>query len=151
MKAIFALVAALLASASALANPALHGTWSAASVNGRPLKVEFAADKSGKINGQPMRWDTLGGALFIQQNGQTAAYGFKVEGDRLNVSGGDLKQPATLTKGTGAYDKAIAAVAPAKAGGQSSSGNGQELVANGVTSAPCRTTPAALPAWPASS
>ena len=132
MNGVFAFLSALF-TASALANPALHGTWSAASVNGRPLKVEFAADKSGKINGQPMRWDTLGGALFIQQNGQTAAYGFKVEGDKLNVSGGDLKQPATLTKGSAVYDAAMkkqkqAAVATGAPAGVAASGNGQELV-----------------------
>ena len=136
MKTIFALVLALF-TATALANPALHGTWSAANVQGRPLKVEFAADKTGKINGQPMRWDTLGGALFIQQNGQTVAYGFKLDGNKLLVSGGDLAQPATLTKGSHAYDVAMKAktngagkatgnVAPAKAGAPSSSG--QELV-----------------------
>jgi hypothetical protein len=132
MKTLITLTLALFA-AGALANPALHGTWSAANVNGRPLKVEFAADKTGKINDAPMRWDTLGGALFIQmQNGQTAAYGFKVEGDKLNVSGGDLPQPATLSKGSAAYDKAIkaaaAGAAPAKAGAPSASSNGQELV-----------------------
>ena len=137
MKTIFAAALALF-TAAALANPALHGTWSAANVQGRPLKVEFAADKTGKINGQPMRWDTLGGALFIQQNGQTLAYGFKVDGDKLLVSGGDLAQPATLTKGSRAYDVAMKAtaapatarnaVAPAKAGAPS---NGQELVGKG--------------------
>ena len=85
-----------------------------------------------------MRWDTLGGALFIQQNGQVASYGFKVDGNKLLVSGGDLAQPATLTRGTSAYDTAMKAKAgsdgmnakgasPAKAGAQSS-GNGQELV-----------------------
>jgi hypothetical protein len=129
MKALVASALALCFAAAAFANPALHGTWSAANVQGRPLKVEFAADKSGRINDQPMRWDTLGGALFIQQNGQVASYGFKVDGNTLLVSGGDLREPATLTKGSAAYDKAMkaAAVAPAKAGAQSS-GNGQELV-----------------------
>jgi len=131
MKTLVAFALALFFTATAFANPALHGTWSAANVQGRPLKIEFAADKTGKINGAPMRWDTLGGALFIQQNGQTAAYGFKVDGNKLLVSGGDLAQPATLTKGSGAYDvamKARPAVAPAKAGAHASAGNGQELV-----------------------
>jgi len=135
MRTILAL--ALLFAATAFANPALHGTWSAANVQGRPLKVEFLADKTGKVNDQPMRWDTLGGALFIQQNGQVATYGFKVDGDKLLVSGGDLAQPATLSKGSGAYDAAMKKqkqqTAAATAGGASggaaaASGNGQELV-----------------------
>lgn len=128
MKTLIAFALALFFTATAFANPALHGTWSAANVQGRPLKIELAADKTGKLNGQPIRWDTLGGALFIQQNGQTAAYGFKVDGNKLLVSGGDLAQPATLTRGSHAYDVAMkskSGVAPAKAGAPS---NGQELV-----------------------
>ena len=130
MKTMLALPLALLFAATALANPVLHGTWSAADVGGAPLKVEFAADKTGKINGQPMRWDTLGGALFVQRSGQTIAYGFRVDGNKLLVSGGDLAQPATLTKGGGAYDaamKAKAGAAPVKAAAQGADG-GRELV-----------------------
>lgn len=110
----------------AFANPALHGTWSAANVQGRPLKVQFGADGSGKINDQPMKWQTLGGALFIQQHGQVASYGFKIDGDKLLVSGGDLAQPATLAKGSAAYDAALKKQPAAKAA--AASGNGQELV-----------------------
>ena len=123
MKTIVAFVLAPLFAAAVFANPALHGTWSAAAVQGRPLKVEFAADGNGRINDAPMRWQVLGGALFIQQNGQVATYGFKLEGDKLHVSGGDLAQPATLTRGSAAYDAAMKTAKPA-----ASSGNGQELV-----------------------
>jgi len=94
-------------------------------VQGRPLKVDFRADGSGTINDQPMRWQAVGGALLIQQNGQVASYGFKVEGDKLQVSGGDLAQPATLSKGTGPYEAAMRKQKPAAA---TASGNGQELV-----------------------
>lgn len=129
MKIIFTFGLVLWFGAIAFANPALHGTWSAANVQGRPLKVYFAADGSGKINDQPMRWQVMGSALFIQQNGQVASYGFKVDGDKLHVSGGDLAQPATLSKGAAAYEAAVKgkAASPAKAGAPSS-GNGQELV-----------------------
>ena len=125
MKTIFAFGLVLWFAAIAFANPALHGTWSAANVQGRPLKVEFAADGSGRVNDQPMRWQVLGGALFIQQNGQVASYGFKVDGDKLHVSGGDLAQPATLTRGAAAYDTAMKKQKPQQV---ASSGNGQELV-----------------------
>src|SRR3954469_12331259 len=131
----FALALFFTASAFAAANPALVGTWSAADVQGQPLLVEFAAGGTGKANGQPIKWSTLGGALFVQQqNGQTASYGFKVEGDKLLVYTQGQAQPTTLTKGSAAYDTAMkkqkrqqaaaaSAAAPAKAGGQSS-GNG---------------------------
>jgi hypothetical protein len=125
MKTILVFALAPLILAAALANPTLHGSWSAANVQGRPLKVDFRADGSGTINDQPMRWQAVGGALLIQQNGQVASYGFKVEGDKLQVSGGDLAQPATLSKGTGPYEAAMRKQKPAAA---TASGNGQELV-----------------------
>lgn len=122
----------LALAAPAAANPVLHGTWSAAEVNGRPLVVVFNPDGSGKVNGEPMRWQTLGQLLAIQQNGQVASYGFQVEGGKLSVSGGDLAGIAVLTRGTAAADaaKRKAATQTVKAGSKSSqsSGNGQELV-----------------------
>ena len=135
---LFAFALALFA-ASASANPALIGTWSAAEVQGKPLLVEFAAGGNGKANGQPMRWSTLGGALFVQQNGQTVSYGFKVVGDKLQLYVANSAQPTTLSKGSAAYDAAMAKQpkqAAAQAGGAqgkgagsvSSGGNGQELV-----------------------
>src|SRR5437588_10885515 len=105
----FALALFFAASAFAANNPALVGTWSAASVDGQPLLVEFNAGGTGKANGQPMRWSTLGGALFIQQNGQTATYGFKVEGGKLLVYPQGQLKPHTLTQGSAAYDAAIKA------------------------------------------
>src|SRR5260221_11591579 len=87
----------------ASANPALHGTWSAANVQGQPLLVEFAPGGSGKLNGAPMKWSTLGGALFVQQNGQVTNYGFKVQGDKLLVYPSGPLQPMTLSKGSEAY------------------------------------------------
>src|SRR5437879_3857902 len=94
MRTIFFAFALALFAASASANPALYGTWSAPEVQGKPLLVEFAAGGNGKVNGAPMRWSTLGGALFIQQNGQVANYGFKVQGDKLLVYANGQAQPA---------------------------------------------------------
>ena len=136
MKTVLAFVLTLLCGGQAFANPNLHGTWSAANVDGKPLLVEFAAGGTGKANGQPIRWSTLGGALFVQQNGQTASYGFKVEGDKLLVYPQGQAQPVTLTKGSGAYDAAMKqqkeqqAKAPSggATGAVAASGNGQELV-----------------------
>ena len=139
MRTILAFALALYA-AIASANPALHGTWSAASVQGQPLLVEFAPGGTGKLNGAPMKWSTLGGALFVQQNGQVANYGFKVQGDKLLVYPSGQLQPMTLSKGSDAYDAAIKAqpkqAAATAAGAQgkgagssvSSGSNGQELV-----------------------
>ena len=120
----------------AQANPALHGTWSAA-IDGQPLVVTFEANGTGKVNDAPMRWQSLGPMLFVQQQGgQPITYVYEAKGERVTVSGGDLAAPVTLSKGTAAADAAKAklasasaqkGVAPAQAGAPVS-GNGQELV-----------------------
>ena len=127
MKTLITLALALF-TAAAFANPALYGTWSSANVDGKPLLVEFAAGGKGTANGQPIAWSTLGGALFVQQNGQTATYGFKVEGEKLLVYPQGQSQPVTLTKGRGAYDTAMKQQKQQPATAAQSSTNGQELV-----------------------
>jgi len=108
----------------------LLGTWSIA-IDGQPLVVTFENGGTGKVNGQPMKWQTFGQLLFVQQQGQQAVtYSFQVQGDKLNVSGGDLKGVATLTRGTAAADaaKKQQAAKAAKGPAAAASGNGQELV-----------------------
>ena len=111
------------------ANPALHGTWSAV-VDGQPLVVVFEGNGTGKVNGKPMQWQTLGRLLFIQQQGgQPVSYSFEVKGGKLNVAGGDLDGVVVLSKGTAAAEAAAKQAAkPAGAPSQASSGSGQELV-----------------------
>jgi len=128
------LLALFIALATAAhANPALHGTWSAPSVNGQPLVVTFDASGGGKLNGAPIKWQTLGGLLLIQaQNGQVGTYSFEVTDRKLSVSGGDLQGVAVLTPGSAAADavrakqkKEPAKNAPATA---AAGGTGRELV-----------------------
>ena len=112
MKRIVLLALALTFSLHARANPALHGTWSAA-VDGQPLVIVFAANKQGKVNGTPMQWQTLGKMLTVQHaGGQPVAYSYELKDGKLSVAGGDLSGTVTLSKGT-------LAVTPAKAGAQS--------------------------------
>ena len=68
MRILSILVLAATFAVAAHANPALHGTWSAA-VEGQPLTVTFDANGAGKVNGTPMRWQALGPLLFVQQQG----------------------------------------------------------------------------------
>jgi len=136
MKKAVLLVLALAFSLHAHASPALHGTWSAA-VDGQPLVVVFEGNGSGKVNGKPMQWQTLGPLLFVQVQGeQPVSYSFEVKGGKLNVAGSDLAGVVALSKGTAAaaaVSKAPATgvvskapgVVPAKAGTPS---NGMELV-----------------------
>ena len=131
MRTILALALTLITMGAFAENPALHGTWSAASFQGQPVLVEFTAGGTGKVNGAPMKWSTLGGALFVQQGGQVANYGFKVQGDKLLIYPSGSLQATTFAKGAAAYEAAIKAQpkqATAKAGAAASGSGGQELV-----------------------
>jgi hypothetical protein len=123
----------LVAVLPAQANPALHGTWSAA-VDGQPWVVVFKPDGNGSVNDKPLKWQTLGKLLFVQAQGEQAqTYSWDVKDGKLSVAGGSLNGVATLTRGTAAADaaKAKLAAAPAAAKGAGAgavSGSGQELV-----------------------
>jgi hypothetical protein len=123
MRNIVLVVLALAFGAPAHASPALHGTWSAA-IDGQPLVVVFEANGTGKVNGKPMQWQTLGPLLFVQVQGEQAvSYSFEVKAGKLNVAGGDLAGVVTLSKGT------AAASTPAKTASKASpAGGGHELV-----------------------
>ena len=133
MRMLVLLVAWLVFALEASANPALHGTWSAA-VDGQPLVVTFEAGGGGKVNNVPMKWQTMGRMLFVQQQGQQVmTYSYEVKGEKLSVAGGDINGVLALSKGTAAADAARAKqTAAAKAGGATAgaavSGSGQELV-----------------------
>lgn len=110
-------------------NRGLNGTWSA-SVNGQPLIVEFGGTGAGKVNGNAMRWQVMGNALFVETNGQVITYQHQLQGDKLSVAGGDLDGVVVLTRGTAAADAAKAkqgagSGAATAAGGP---GHGMELV-----------------------
>ena len=113
----------------AFANPALHGTWSAA-VDGQPLTVTFEPNGTGKVNGTPMQWQTLMRLVIVQKQGEQAqSYSYEVKGDKLSVAGGDLNGIVTLSRGTAAAEAAAKAVKAAPSSPQaSSSGGGEELV-----------------------
>ena len=129
MKRIVLLVLVLAFSLHARANPALHGTWSAA-VEGQPLVVVFEPGGKGNVNGKPMQWQALGRLLFLQQQGEdTVSYSYEVKDGKLSVGGGDLSGVVVLEKGTRAADAAKKALKAAKAApAKASAGGGQELV-----------------------
>ena len=122
------LVAALFLSlfvSLAHANPALHGTWSAV-VDGAPLVIEFGENANGKVNGQPIRWQTIGAMLLLEQQGAVQSYQWQAKGGKLHVSGGDLDGAVAFTRGTRAADAARKKEASAPKTAQAS--GGQELV-----------------------
>jgi hypothetical protein len=128
MRFVAAIVLCLVFAAPACANPALHGTWSAA-VDGQPLTVTFEPNGTGTVNGKPMQWQTLMRLLFVQQQGaDTVSYSFDAKPDRLTVSGGDLPGVVTLTRGIAAAEAAAKTAKASPQQSQGSYGGGQELV-----------------------
>ena len=129
MRLFLTLALCLATTAPALANSALYGTWSAA-VEGQPLTVTFESNGSGKVNGKPMQWQTLGKLLFMQKQGESPqSYSFDVKGDKLSVGGGDLNGIVTLSRGTAAAEAAAKTAKTNPSASQASSGGGgQELV-----------------------
>src|SRR5687767_1840932 len=123
----FILLLTLLFALQAHASPALHGTWSVA-VDGQPFVVTFDAGGGGKVNAAPMKWQTMGKLLFVQQQGgQVMTYSWEVKGDKLSVAGGDLNGVVSLSRGTAAADAVKSNSKPAAKTSTASAG-GQELV-----------------------
>ena len=133
MRFLLALALCFALSVQAHANSALYGTWSAA-VEGQALTVTFESNGSGKVNGKPMQWQTLGKLLFMQKQGESPqSYSFHVKGDKLSVGGGDLDGVVTLSRGTAAAEAAAKtakanSAASRESSGGSGGGGGQELV-----------------------
>ena len=131
MRLFLAIALTFTLSIQAHANSALYGTWSSA-VDGQPLTVTFESNGSGKVNGKPMQWQTLGKLLFVQKQGESPqSYSFDMKGDKLSVGGGDLNGIVTLSRGTAAAEAAAktAKANPSASRASSSEGSGgQELV-----------------------
>ncbi|HEX2828208.1 MAG TPA: hypothetical protein VHP37_17770 [Burkholderiales bacterium] len=130
MRFLAVIVLGLVLAAPAFANPALHGTWSAA-VDGQPLTVTFEPNGTGTVNGKPMKWQTLMRLLLVQQQGaDVVSYSFDARPDSLTVSGGDLPGIVTMTRGTAAAEAAakMAKATPQASAQGSSGGGGQDLV-----------------------
>jgi len=95
------LLLALSLAAAAHAAPDFLGTWSG-EANGSPLTVTFDADGTGVANGEALRWQRMGGLLFIEQAGEVLAYQVSVSGDTLTVTGGEFVAGVQLRRGQAA-------------------------------------------------
>jgi hypothetical protein len=102
----------------------LIGAWRG-TVNGEAAVLELRGDGTGAFNGAALNWQVQLGMLFLESDGDVQAYTFSVDGNRMNVAGGDLAAPATLERGkAGAPAPRSAAPAPAA---QSAAGVRREL------------------------
>jgi hypothetical protein len=81
-----ALVAPTLAAQSRPARPRLEGKW-------------VRSDSSAQFGDQVARWRLVGDSVwFTMGDGVWNVYGWKIAGDKLTISGGDLDKPVTLRR-----------------------------------------------------
>jgi hypothetical protein len=83
-------------------DPAIVGTWKVTDekikTNG-PREVVIRNDSSASWGKEHSRWRILPGSVIkIAVGGEWETYKFRVKGNKLTISGGDLPDPITLTK-----------------------------------------------------
>ncbi len=105
-------VAVVLWSALAHADNEIVGTWEAKD-EGATIVLELRADGKGMMDGDAITWRLQGTRLEVVIDGETIQYAFRLDGDALEVSGGDLDQPMRFArkggpkKGLGARRKGL--------------------------------------------
>jgi hypothetical protein len=93
-----ALVAPTLAAQSRPARPRLEGKWEAHTDDG-PRLIMVRSDSSAQFGDQVARWRLVGDSVwFTMGDGVWNVYGWKIAGDKLTISGGDLDKPVTLRR-----------------------------------------------------
>lgn len=97
----------LLALSLPAAAGGLAGRWTGSAADG-PVELVLDADGSGSYNGTPIRYAVQGGLLAVEGADGLGLYGFRLQGDALTVSGGDLAVPLQLRRAA-----TVAAVKPA--------------------------------------
>lgn len=105
------LLATVCAASTAWANPALTGTWSG-TVDGQALSVTFDGKGAGQMQGRPIRYQVQGALLAVEDEGEVALYQFAVQGNRLQVSGGQLPGVVSFKRGVAAAAASPAPAAP---------------------------------------
>lgn len=94
--ALFNLFLIILISTSVLAQqPPLVGSWQSPDAG---LKVTFNADGTGMLDGQPIKYSVRGAQLIVEEAGSINTYSYKMEGDGLTVSGGNLESPLKFVR-----------------------------------------------------
>lgn len=97
MKTLLLLCALLLGSPLALAS-VLTGTWNG-ELQGQALVLTLGSNGQGNLNGNPIRYQVIGNALLIEEEGEVSAYQFRLQGNQLNVTGGELGATLVLVRG----------------------------------------------------
>jgi hypothetical protein len=95
---VLALTASTLAAQSRAGWPRLEGKWEANTDDG-PRLIMVRGDSSAQFGDQVARWRLVGDSLwFTMGDGVWNVYGWKIVGDKLTISGGDLDKPVSLRR-----------------------------------------------------
>ena len=99
MKKRFLLSCVLLAwTLTSLANPALTGSWNG-TIQGASISLTIDGRGGGQVDGRPIRYQVQGAYLAIEDQGQVAVYQFDIQGNRLQIAGGQLPGVLTMVRG----------------------------------------------------
>lgn len=95
---LFALVLALLSLCTASAQqPDLVGAWQTKDSD-LAMRVTFNSDGTGVLDTVPIKYSVRGDRLIVNEDGTINNYTFKLSGDVLVVSGGNLESPLTFVR-----------------------------------------------------
>ncbi|HKO43931.1 MAG TPA: hypothetical protein VJU84_11705 [Pyrinomonadaceae bacterium] len=73
------------------------GSWQARD-SSMDLRVTLNADGTGTLDGAPITYKVSGSSLIVNEGGTVNNYSFKVDGNRLVVSGGNLESPLAFVR-----------------------------------------------------
>jgi len=96
----------------------LEGTWRARLAD-TTYVVVIRPDSSLSLGHEVVRWRAEADSIFVALGDAWYGYAYRLEGERLVLSGGDLAEPATLTRigpATPRPDSVALPPAPARAG-----------------------------------
>ena len=93
-----ALILSIVAFVAAAQAPAVTGRWQART-DQAIHHVEVRGDSSAQFGQEVARWRVVGDSLWLTVgDGVWMVYAFRVDGDRLTLSGGDLEKSVTLRR-----------------------------------------------------
>ena len=77
--------------------PDITGSWQAETPDG-PQTVVVRSDSTVSFGEETVRWRIKADTIFIQFGDEWVGYNFRLEGDSLTLSGGDLMDPIILKR-----------------------------------------------------
>jgi len=90
----------------------IYGLWQNSQF-GYQMTLILNDDGSGEFDGEIIKFSTQGEKLTISQSGQSTVYNYKLQGNSLILSGGDLDGAVTFTRNGGGNQTPVFASAPA--------------------------------------